>query len=74
MTDSDRPEQCDVVVNNEEQYSLWPEGKPPPLGWRRVEITGTEDYCCAAIERLWTDMRPRSLRRRLDDEPVGNGS
>jgi len=63
-----RPErmQC-VVVNDEEQYSLWPADREPPAGWRRAGYTGTEDECLAHIEEVWTDMRPASLRRWMDE-------
>jgi MbtH protein len=52
-----------VVINDEEQYSIWPAGKEPPGGWRRDGFTGAEEECLAYIDELWTDMRPASLRR-----------
>jgi MbtH protein len=53
----------DVVVNDEEQYSIWPAGgAAPPAGWRREGTTGTEAACLEHIERVWTDLRPRSVR------------
>jgi len=55
-----------VVVNHEEQYSIWPAHKQNPLGWRDVGKSGTEAECLAHIEQVWTDMRPLSLRRKLD--------
>jgi MbtH protein len=51
-----------VLVNDEEQYSLFPAELPVPGGWRRAEFTGTETECVAFVDRVWTDMRPRSLR------------
>ncbi len=51
-----------VVCNDEEQYSLWPSEKPVPDGWREVGVEGTEEVCLQHIERVWTDMRPKSLR------------
>lgn len=51
-----------VVVNHEEQYSIWPHGKDLPAGWTATGILGDRDDCLAHIERVWTDMRPRSLR------------
>jgi len=54
-----------VVLNDEEQYSIWPEGREIPLGWRAEGTAGTKDECLAHIEKIWTDMRPKSLRERL---------
>ena len=47
-----------VVVNDEEQYSIWPAGRDLPAGWRPGGFTGTEDECLAYIDETWTDMRP----------------
>ena len=54
-----------VVVNDEEQYSIWPEGREIPAGWRAEGTAGTKDECLAHIEKIWIDMRPKSLRERL---------
>ena len=54
--------QFTVVVNHEEQYSVWPVDRPVPAGWREAGFTGTRDECLAHIDEVWTDMRPRSLR------------
>jgi MbtH protein len=54
-----------VVVNDEEQYSIWAADREPPAGWRTVGVTGPKEECLAHIERVWTDMRPRSLRERM---------
>ena len=54
-----------AVVNHEEQYSIWPERKPNPLGWRDAGRTGTKAECLAYIKEVWTDMRPLSLRNRM---------
>ena len=54
-----------VVVNDEEQYSIWPERRPLPAGWRSTGVTGSKADCLAHIEKVWTDMRPRSLRERM---------
>lgn len=51
-----------VVVNHEEQYSIWPADRTPPAGWRPDGVTGDKAACLAHIGRVWTDMRPRSLR------------
>jgi len=55
-----------VVVNHEEQYSLWPAGKALPAGWRAAGKAGPKAECLAYIEQVWTDMRPLSLRRKMD--------
>jgi MbtH protein len=51
-----------VVVNHEEQYSIWPSHKENPLGWNEVGKKGTKNECLAYIKEVWTDMRPLSLR------------
>jgi MbtH protein len=51
-----------VVVNDEEQYSIWPTGRPIPAGWRADGRAGTKEECLSHIESVWQDMRPRSLR------------
>jgi MbtH protein len=51
-----------VVVNSEEQYSIWPEGKSLPAGWIYSGFKGKKEDCLKAISRVWTDMRPKSLR------------
>lgn len=56
---------CRVLVNGEEQYSLWPESMPVPAGWRSC-MQGSRSECLAFVERVWTDMRPRLLRRAMD--------
>jgi MbtH protein len=56
-----------VVVNDEEQYSIWRAERDLPAGWRREGFTGTEDECLAYIDVTWTDMRPASLRRWMSD-------
>ena len=53
-----------VVVNDEEQYSLWPAGQEPPAGWRADGFTGSKQECLDHIDAVWTDMRPRSVRGR----------
>ena len=56
-----------VVVNHEEQYSVWPAERELPLGWRSVGTEGSKAECLAYIEEVWTDMRPLSLRRKLQE-------
>ncbi|WEO95419.1 MbtH family protein [Streptomyces sp. FXJ1.172] len=53
-----------VVVNAEEQYSVWPAHRDVPEGWRALDVRGTKTECLDHIERTWTDMRPLSLRSR----------
>ena len=55
-----------VVLNHEEQYSIWPAERPNPLGWRDAGKSGTKAECLAHIREVWTDMRPLSLRRAMD--------
>lgn len=55
-----------VVINDEEQYSIWPDFKPVPEGWRMVGFSGDKAACLAHIETVWTDMRPASLRRFME--------
>jgi uncharacterized protein YbdZ (MbtH family) len=55
----------EVVVNHEEQYSIWPEGREIPLGWRLAGKAGTKAECLAYVEQVWTDMRPLSLREQM---------
>jgi uncharacterized protein YbdZ (MbtH family) len=56
-----------VVVNHEEQYSIWPEYKENPLGWRDAGKIGLKAECLAYIEEVWTDMRPLSLRKQMEE-------
>lgn len=54
-----------VVINHEDQYSIWPEGREMPLGWHATGMAGTKPECLAHIDEVWTDMRPRSLREQM---------
>jgi MbtH protein len=56
-----------VVVNDEEQYSIWPEERPSPPGWSDEGMRGSKDECLDHIETVWTDMRPLSVRRRMSE-------
>lgn len=51
-----------VLINEEEQYSLWPAVREAPEGWTQVGPTGTKDECSAYVEENWTDMTPKSKR------------
>ena len=55
-----------VVVNHEEQYSIWPVDKENALGWTDVGQSGSKEECLAHIKEVWTDMRPLSLRKKMD--------
>lgn len=55
-----------VVVNDEEQYSIWFADKAVPDGWRADGHRGTKQDCLNHIEEVWTDLRPRSVRESLD--------
>lgn len=60
--------QYQVIINDEEQYSLFPVDREIPLGWRAEGKQGTKDECMAYIKEVWTDMRPLSLRKRMEEE------
>ena len=63
--DDDDDSRYQVVVNHEEQYSIWPEESAPPAGWRTVGKSGTKKECLDYVEEVWTDMRPLSLRKKM---------
>jgi uncharacterized protein YbdZ (MbtH family) len=65
--DDDPFEKYAVVVNHEEQYSIWPTEKPMPSGWRTVGRDGSKKECLDYIGDVWTDMRPLSLRRQMEE-------
>ncbi len=56
-----------AVVNHEEQYSIWPVDRQNPPGWRDTEKSGTKDECLSYIKEVWTDMRPLSLRKQMEE-------
>jgi MbtH protein len=55
-----------VVMNHEEQYSIWPADRENALGWNDVGITGTKEECLAYIKEVWTGLPPRSLREKME--------
>ena len=55
-----------VLVNDEDQHSLWPAFADVPAGWRKVFGEASRVDCLAYVEEHWTDIRPKSLRERLD--------
>lgn len=57
-----------VVVNHEEQYSIWPVDRENPLGWQDAGKSGLKEECLAYIKEVWTDMRPLSLRKKMEEQ------
>ena len=55
-----------VVVNHEEQYSIWSAERANPLGWTDAGKSGSKTECLAFIKDVWTDMRPLTLRRKIE--------
>jgi MbtH protein len=76
MAQSDEEDTRDyvVVVNDEEQYSIWLADKPVPNGWRTVGKSGQKPECLAYIKEVWTDMRPKSLREQMDRDAKSSGN
>jgi MbtH protein len=67
MNDSDQDQSVyKVVINHEEQYSIWPADRENPLGWRDVGKQGLKEECLEYIKEVWTDMRPLSVRKQMD--------
>ena len=66
MTDAEDRTIYKVVINHEEQYSIWPAHRQAPAGWREVGIEGEKQACLDYIEKVWTDMRPLSLRKKME--------
>ncbi|ACK65877.1 MbtH domain protein [Rippkaea orientalis PCC 8801] len=66
MNTEDKEQQAifKVVINHEEQYSIWPIDRESPKGWNEVGKSGTKEECLAYIKEVWTDMRPLSLRKQ----------
>lgn len=56
-----------VVVNHEEQYSIWPNHRENALGWNDAGKSGTKQECLDYIKEVWTDMRPLSLRKKMEE-------
>jgi MbtH protein len=55
-----------VVVNHEEQYSIWPVDRQNALGWTDAGKSGPKEECLGYIKEVWTDMRPLSLRKQME--------
>jgi len=60
-----------VVLNDEEQYSIWPAQRENPLGWKDAGFSGAKQDCLAYIQEVWTDMRPLSLRKKMQAAGIG---
>lgn len=61
-----------VVLNHEEQYSIWPVDRENALGWRDEGTSGTKQECLDRIKEVWTDMRPLSLRKKMEEQARSN--
>lgn len=65
MTNDTDEQTYAVVANDEEQYSIWPEDRPLPPGWALAGFRGEKQACLDHIAKVWTDMRPRSVREAI---------
>jgi MbtH protein len=65
--DPEKNARFQVVVNHEGQYSIWPADRSPPAGWSNAGRVGTREECLAHVEEVWTDMRPLSLRKAMEE-------
>jgi MbtH protein len=63
---TEHPQQYRVVVNHEQQYSIWSAVRDLPAGWQDAGKVGTKEECLEHIKEVWTDMRPLSLRQKMD--------
>lgn len=74
MSDQDREDTTlyTPVMNQLEQYSIWPADRELPLGWTAVGTPGPKAQVLAWIEEAWADMRPRSLRKKMDEAGSGD--
>jgi MbtH protein len=67
MQDQDAFKSYSVIIKHEEQYSIWPTEKALPNGWKSVGKQGEKTECLDYIKIVWTDMRPLSLRKKMDE-------
>jgi MbtH protein len=63
--DDDPIKSYTVLINDEEQHSLWPDGREVPNGWREVGVRGSKSDCLAYVEKVWKDITPLSVRQQL---------
>ena len=66
MRDDEKSTRYIVLKNDEDQYSLWLKQKAIPAGWVAVGMEGTREECSSYVDEVWLDMRPRSLREKMD--------
>lgn len=64
--------ECICLINGEEQYSLWFAWKEIPFGWTKVGPIGSKEKCLQYIKEVWTDIRPKSLREKMDKMSKAN--
>lgn len=69
---SEEQEEYICLINEEEQYSLWFAWKKIPLGWKQVGPKGSKEECLTYIEKVWADMRPKSLREQMEKDVTNN--
>lgn len=67
MTETNEPNYL-VVISDEGRYSIWPEYKEIPWGWRAEGTSGSKESCLDHIEKVWTDMRPLSLQKHMAEQ------
>jgi MbtH protein len=65
MTESEDTREYKVVINHEEQYSIWFANRSNPIGWSDVGKSGSKEECLSYIKEVWTDITPLSVRKRL---------
>lgn len=71
-TSSSHAEIYKVVINHEEQYSIWPSYRENAPGWTDEGFSGPKDACLEHIRTVWTDMRPLSLRKHMETTAASN--
>ena len=72
MSDTEDTQKYKVVVNHEEQYSIWPADRENAPGWKDAGKSGTKAECLEHIKQVWTDMRPLSLRKKMEESSKGS--
>ena len=74
MAEEEDDREYKVLVNGEEQYSLWLAWQEIPKGWRDTGKIGKKADCLAYVKEVWTDMRPLSLRRHMEQHQAAMAS